>query len=345
MTTKTKTDCKATGLCHYDSLTRTNFFNGMLLTDEQLQAEQQYHRDALKRLTRYLWGSGIVCGLEVKRTTGLCIQVHPGFALDCHGNALEVCKCITLDLSDICKKTYGEGCAPEDSKRLTKCLVLRYKEIEADPQQVLTSDDDCGSSSDRPKCQPSKYREGFCLELRDECPTPPICPEEETGASGVLATVLQYSRGMPDEDTIKKYRERIPTDVASPPCPGCDCDCSCEECAVCLATLTISCGTFEVEIDGKCRRPVWSPRLFKWLLCGVLGNLDKVPPDATGTGQQLPNTTGIYTRPMQTAWEMGAMALMARKYSRLQDEVSQLSNRLASVEKAQSAKAKSKDQG
>jgi hypothetical protein len=158
----------------------------------------------------------------------------------------------------------------------------------------------------------------------------------------VVATVLQYARGRTDDDAIKKYRERIPTDIVSPPCPGCDCDCSCEECAVCLATLTISCGTFEVEIDGECRRPVWSPRLFKWLLCGILGNLDKVPADTTPANQPLPNTTGIYAQPMRTAWEVGALALTAR---RLQDEVRQLSNRLATLEKAQSGKAKGKDQG
>jgi hypothetical protein len=64
----------------------------------------------------------------------------------------------------------------------------------------------------------------------------------------------------------------------------------------------------------------------------------------TGVGQPLPNTTGIYARPMQTAWELGAMALMSRRDSRLYDELNQLSSRLASVEKAQAARGKAKDQ-
>jgi hypothetical protein len=345
MTTKTKTDCKATGLCHYDSLTRTNFFNGMLLTDDQLRAEQQYHRDALRRLNRYLWGSGIVCGLEVKHTTGLCIQVQPGFALDCHGNALEVCKCITVDLSEVCKNTYGEGCAPEDSKELKKCLVIRYKEIEADPQQVLTSDDDCGSSSDRPKCQPSKYREGFCLELRDDCPTKPVCPEETTGKDGVLGTVLQYGRGRADDDTMKKYRERIPKDIASPPCPKCNCDCSCDDCAVCLATLTIHCGSFDVDVDDDCRRVILSPRLLNWLGCVVFANWNKGRPEPADPEQIARTMTSFSARPERFMWEMGAVALSSRGYAQLQDDVYQLSNRLATLEKAQGSKAKGKDQG
>jgi hypothetical protein len=281
MTTKTKTDCKATGLCHYDSLTRTNFFNGMLLTDDQLRAEQQYHRDSLRRLNRYLWGSGIVCGLEVKHTTGLCIQVQPGFALDCHGNALEVCKCLTIDLSEICKNTYGEGCAPEDSKELKKCLVIRYKEIEADPQQVLTSE----------------------------------------------------------------YRERIPKDIASPPCPKCNCDCSCDDCAVCLATLTIHCGSFDVDVEDDCRRVILSPRLLNWLGCVVFSNWNKGRPQPTDPEQTPRTLTSFSARPERFMWEMGAVALSARGYAQLQDDVYQLSTRLAALEKTQGSKAKGKDQG
>src|SRR5215475_11750335 len=113
MTTKTMTDCTTEGLCHYDSLTRTRFFHGMLLTDDHLRAEQAYHREAIKRINRHLWGSGIVCGLEVERTSGLCIKVHPGLALDCPGNVVEVCKCITIDLSEVCKKVYPGACVPK----------------------------------------------------------------------------------------------------------------------------------------------------------------------------------------------------------------------------------------
>ena len=51
MTTKSNADCK-TALCQYDSATRTKFFNGMLLSDEHLRAEQLYHREALKRMNR-----------------------------------------------------------------------------------------------------------------------------------------------------------------------------------------------------------------------------------------------------------------------------------------------------
>jgi hypothetical protein len=190
MTTKTKTDCKTRGLCHYDSLTRTKFFHGMLLTDEHLRAEQTYHRESLKRVNRYLFGSGVVCGLEVEEGGGLCIKVHPGAALDCSGNLIEVCKCITIDLADQCKKYYPEGCVADDAPTIDKYLVLRYAEIPADPEPVLTPADDCTPAEDA-KCEASKYREGFCLELRDECPNPPACEGAvEPGAEGLVPTLI-----------------------------------------------------------------------------------------------------------------------------------------------------------
>src|SRR5687768_16699937 len=180
MKTKTTNECKTAGLCHYNALTRTKFFRGMLLTDEHLRAEQAYHRESLKRLNRSLWGAGIVCGLEVRKVSkdhGLCIKVQPGLALDCAGNVIDVCKSITLDLASICKERYPDGCAPEDkTEPIEKYLVIRYAEIAADPQPVLTPEEDCAPAGGT-KCEGSKYREGFCLEFRDECPNCPVCRE------------------------------------------------------------------------------------------------------------------------------------------------------------------------
>src|SRR4051794_3807750 len=171
MAATTKTDCQATGMCHYDSLTRPRFFDGMLLTDESLQEEQDYHREALKRVNRYLWGSGIVCGLEVTWVSGLCIQVRPGAALDCKGNLIELCRCVTIDFTKDCKDAYPGGCIPADPtlKPLERFLVVRYADRGGAPQPVLASDDECGTAGQEPKCQQSKTLEGFCFELRDTC--------------------------------------------------------------------------------------------------------------------------------------------------------------------------------
>jgi hypothetical protein len=341
MTTKTKTDCKTKGLCHYDSATRTSFFNGMLLTDENLRAEQTYHREALKRLNRYMWGSGIVCGLEVQKTSGLCLTVQPGFALDCHGNAIESCKCITLDLADVCKKAYPDGCGQTRAEKIEKCLVIRYAEIAADPQPVLTSDEDCGGPSDGPKCQASKYREGFCLEFRDACPDVPLCPEEQDGADGLIAAVwrLSTSRG---DDRVEELEKKRPPCVKSPTCPACDCGCAdCEDCAVCLAKVSIDCDKNEVEVDPcTCRTVVWGPRLFRSIVCGLLARIDQVPTETTGLSGPLPAASNVFARPIQAAWDVGALALGPRSVGELHEHVNELAKRIATLERA----GKKKDQ-
>ena len=334
MMTKTTNDCTTKGRCYYESLTRTRFFHGMLLTDDHLRAEQTYHREALKRVNRYLLGWGIVCGLEVEHTSGLCIKVHPGLALDCYGNVIEVCKCITLDLSEECKKAYPGACVPAYAKPICKYLVLRYVEIPADPEPVLTASDDCTPPGEGTKCEASKYREGFCLEFRDKCPDCPCCPDEEKGgAEGLVATVWGLSNIEAYTDVTEELQKRRPDCMESPPCP----DCHCDDGAVGLAKLEIDCVNNTVEVCCDCRQYVWSPRLLRWLICGLFSNLDKL-------NAGLPSAGAICASPMQAAWDVGTIALDARGIMNLQQELHNLNARVAAVEKAQAPKGKSKDQ-
>jgi hypothetical protein len=327
MTTKTKSDCKAKDLCQYDSLTRTRFFHGMLLTDDHLRAEQSYHREALKRVNRHLWGSGIVCGLEVEQTSGLCIKVHPGMALDCHGNVIDVCKCITLDLSDLCKKKYPDGCAPDNATPIKTHLVVRYAEIPADPEPVLTPTDDCNPTGEGTKCEASKYREGFCLEFRDECPESQPCIEDERGDgdqydSGLLPTFLLLRRSR-SPYAVEEMRRLQPDCMKSPPCP----ECGCTESAVAIATLEIACDTNTVKVTCDCRQYVWSPRLLRWLVCGFLNGLDKLPREMIGAAESLPKAGHFASRPLRTAWEAGSVLVGTP------DRMSAFETRLAELEK------------
>src|SRR5882724_3077499 len=71
------------------SLKRPHFFSGKLVTTEDLELEQQYFREKLKRHNRTLHGFGIVSGLKVSVGSGQ-IVVEPGLALDCEGNEVIV---------------------------------------------------------------------------------------------------------------------------------------------------------------------------------------------------------------------------------------------------------------
>ena len=72
---------------------RVNFFPGLLLSADDLTAEQNYVRNKAHRLNRLLHGAGIVAGLGVtlERTgSGARVVIAPGFALDAQGKEIEV---------------------------------------------------------------------------------------------------------------------------------------------------------------------------------------------------------------------------------------------------------------
>lgn len=288
---KTKTDCETT-LCYYETATRPQFFHGMLLTDEHLRNEQNYHREALKRVNRHLWGSGIVCGLKIEKQ-GLCIKINPGVALDCCGNLIEVCKCITLDLSKECDKEHGADCPPRPPQgnnepyKIKKYLVLRYQERPIDLQPVLTPDTDCEPAGGKSNCSASKVQEGFCVELWDHCP----CPHKDQGEQSLTAILTEAGKqtgiasraAATGAATTASGSAGIVTGQGEAgginPAQSTECidlpldceDCGCCESAVALAVLDINCTDKSIarNIECDCRRYVMSPRLLNWLFTRV----------------------------------------------------------------------------
>jgi hypothetical protein len=254
MTTKANADCR-TALCQYDSVPRTKFFNGMLLSDEHLRAEQLYHREALKRINRYMWGAGIVCGLQVE-TVGFCIKVHPGFALDCEGNAIEMCRCVTIDMADLCKERFPGGCVPQGAEEITKCLRIRYTEIDDGSVMMTTPGDDCSGATGKPRPQASRVREGFCLEFADACPDG-SCRDDDDGLITFFKRIVQSGQAGPRTNELDECMRRTPV------CPTCECDDN--DCGICLAKLVINCDKRSVTIEGACRRYVWTASLLRKL--------------------------------------------------------------------------------
>ena len=71
-------------------LRRTRFFDGMFLTQADLENEQVYWR-MKRRLTNRALGTGIVWGLKVSFDPKTqIVSLTPGYALDCCGNDLIV---------------------------------------------------------------------------------------------------------------------------------------------------------------------------------------------------------------------------------------------------------------
>lgn len=155
---------------------RTRFFDGMFLTQADLENEQRFWR-LKRRLTNRALGEGVVWGLrlawnEQRRTFAL----SPGYALDCCGNDLvvecpvEVSETELWSRSDpalrprpgyIADPVFGSGNAPifgnANGEALTRsaCVVLQYTECAEDARPVHR--DACGGASNH--CEPSRVRE------------------------------------------------------------------------------------------------------------------------------------------------------------------------------------------
>jgi hypothetical protein len=80
---------------------RPQFFAGQLLTEDDLQSLDDYVVAKNRLHTRYLFGSGVVCGLAVtcEPCGGGKVIVNPGYALDCCGNDIVVPCPQTLDIN------------------------------------------------------------------------------------------------------------------------------------------------------------------------------------------------------------------------------------------------------
>ena len=100
-------------------LKRNRFFSGKLLTAEDLELEQEYFRERLKRHNRYLHGFGVVFGLEVSRS-GSAVVISPGLAIDCQGNEIAVPESLEQPL-------------PSPDLGSTLFLSISYIEKETDP--------------------------------------------------------------------------------------------------------------------------------------------------------------------------------------------------------------------
>jgi hypothetical protein len=84
---------------------RVHYFSGQFLSPEDLQAEQDYHRQ-MRYLHNRLLGQGVVQGLEVTVGDGSTVSVSPGVAIDGCGRELVIPDAVAVDVSG---STDGDG--------------------------------------------------------------------------------------------------------------------------------------------------------------------------------------------------------------------------------------------
>mgnify|MGYP006280865599 FL=1 len=151
---------------------KNRFFDGKLMTAEDMQAEQQYHADRLELVTRRTTTSGIVSGLGVQsieqRDGELAVSVDAGVAIDRAGRPIIVetptTKRLPAPEGDECHlflrfdETPLESVPVPDangptteteSNRIVESFELTYRESPPDHEPIATLDVDA-STVDEP---------------------------------------------------------------------------------------------------------------------------------------------------------------------------------------------------
>lgn len=149
------------------SFSRPAFFDGMLLTEDDLQATIDYVIGKRRLTNRNVLGSGVVCGLDVdcEPCDRGSVLVAPGYAIDCCGNDIVVGCPETVDimalLQDL-RQRNGTDCGQpcDDDPCTYYYLSVSYAEVPSDPVAPY-SQDDCAVGG----CEFSRVRETYRFEL------------------------------------------------------------------------------------------------------------------------------------------------------------------------------------
>jgi len=164
---------------------RVNYFSGQLLTTADLQAEQVYFIEKLKRHNQYLHGFGVAQGLEVSLSDSPPgeVIVQPGMAIDQCGHEVVLSSPQRGPLPEVGKKAFlilswaeretdfipamtgeGEG-ETTAASRVEEYAELKYEATRPDEEGV-DSGNRCGITLARLKKRGGVWRADLRFEVR-----------------------------------------------------------------------------------------------------------------------------------------------------------------------------------
>lgn len=145
----------------YFPFERNRYFYGKLLSVDDFETEQRYMNDKRRMLNRFLYGTGVVCGMQVVEVDDVTISLEMGLALDFSGREIVVSKPVTKKLSSI------EGFsryAAAGGERWDLYLGIVYDEQVEEPVYNVAR---AGSGQEE---EFNKFKEGYRLFLTEEEP-------------------------------------------------------------------------------------------------------------------------------------------------------------------------------
>jgi hypothetical protein len=185
-------------------MTRTHYFDGRLLTAEDLERDQIYLDQRLREVGKVL-GHGVIQGLELTldRFTGL-LTLQPGQAMTSAGRVLQLGSQLFVDLSDRALIAQLNDSQYRRFNRGLYAVVLRYVDVATDVAEVFPTDLASKRGSDYalitesvqlglvplpiplPQQNPLHIRAGLMRELSGNEITSSLIPEDSV-ALGVIA--------------------------------------------------------------------------------------------------------------------------------------------------------------
>ncbi len=175
-------------------LERPNWFGGRLLTADDLDLQQCYVRERMRRRNRLLHGWGVVRGLDVAAGAGVDLVVSAGFALDPVGNEILVPQDTVIDAQAAGLSGPGE----------THWLAVRWDESPVGELPAARPNDPPVAAA---------WLEDFELAVLGAAP-----PERECGPGGatpwlVLASLVWDGRHEFTVDTSVRRRLQPPAEA------------------------------------------------------------------------------------------------------------------------------------
>lgn len=136
---------------------RNRYFYGKLLSVEDFETEQKYFNDKRRTINRFLFGSGVVCGLNVVEVDDESISVERGIALDFAGREIVLDEPVVRKITEL--EGYGNG-----QEEGFYYLCLEYQEEATELMHNVTG------AAGRNSNEFNKYREGYRLFVTREEP-------------------------------------------------------------------------------------------------------------------------------------------------------------------------------
>ncbi|GBF34816.1 hypothetical protein DCCM_3936 [Desulfocucumis palustris] len=173
----------------YYPFERNRYFYGKLLTVRDFESEQKYFNDKRRLVNRLLFGSGVVCGLQVVAIDDQTISVEAGVALDCSGREIVVSSPVTQKLSMIDGFLNNEY-----AKNVYLCIA--YDENGKEPVHSVAG----ASTSSEEVSEYNRIQESYKIFVKEEAPDP----------SSIGLTDLVEDNRLIYQDSQVRIRQKTP---------------------------------------------------------------------------------------------------------------------------------------